>query len=576
MLQQAAAFSVSMPDGKNKKKKDKENKQQTNNLNGEARKKLEGVFMEAEKAKVLGDWDEAVKHYQEVLLMDPENADVHFQLAQIYFNQGRLQDAEKEAAIAVKADGNNNWYQELLATLYMNTNKMKEAVETFKTLVEKFPNNPDYYLNLAFLYAKQGQLEQALKVYDQFEKSFGLDEQVVDEKKNIYLHLGKFNEAVNEVKKLQDEFPGETEYLLQEAELYRANKMKDKALDVYKKVLAIEPDNPQAQIAIAGLSVGPANPEQKKENLKDIFENPKVNIDTKVSILLISYIQMNSEDSVKRQEGIELATILTRVHPDESKAYAVLGDLYYIDNQNDQALTSYKKALALNPDVFEVWYQVMMIYNLQRDWPNMLQTANGAMELFPNQAAIYLFKGNAEQQLKEYEKAVRSYQKGEKMGADNLKLRAQILANLGDVYHSLNRNAESDSAYERSLKLDPDNAYVLNNYSYYLSLRKENLERARQMSAYSNKLDPGNDSFLDTYAWILFQLNDYNNAREWIEKALKAGGDKSATILEHYGDVLFQLGNKDEAMGYWKKAKEAGSDSPTLEKKIAAQKYVEQ
>ena len=197
------------------------------------------------------------------------------------------------------------------------------------------------------------------------------------------------------------------------------------------------------------------------------------------------------------------------------------------------------------------------------------------MELFPNQAFVYLFKGGAEIQTKDYEKALKSFSKGEKMSADNDKMRAQFLANMGDVYHNLNKLIESDSAYDWSLKLDAENSYVLNNYSYYLSLRKANLEKAKQMSAYANKLEPDNSSFLDTYSWILFQLNDFTGAKEWQEKAMKAGGDKSGTILEHYGDILSQLGNKEEALKYWKQAKELGTDSATIDKKILEGKYTE-
>jgi tetratricopeptide (TPR) repeat protein len=121
----------------------------------------------------------------------------------------------------------------------------------------------------------------------------------------------------------------------------------------------------------------------------------------------------------------------------------------------------------------------MLIYNGQREWEKLDKIAGDAMELFPNQALIYLFKGGADFQLKQYDKALKSFQKGEKMSSDNPQLKAQIYSNLGDTYHSLNKDAKSDSAYEKSLKLDPENAYVLNNYSYYLSLRKANLQRCQ-------------------------------------------------------------------------------------------------
>ncbi|MDB5282711.1 MAG: tetratricopeptide repeat protein, partial [Bacteroidota bacterium] len=452
--------------------------------------------------------------------------------------------------------------------------KAKEATETFKTLVEKFPANPDYYLNLGFLYSKAGQFESAIKVYEQFEKNFGVDENVIQEKKNLYLRLNKFNDALNEVHKLVDAFPGETEYMLMEADLYRANKMKDKAIEIYKRVLVTEPDNAQALLALADLGLQSGNTQESAESLRKIFENPKVDVDTKIKILY-PYLQFWEVKKDSKQEAFDLAEILTRVHPDQAKAFAIKADLYYLDAQNDKALEAYLKSLALNKDVFQVWQQVMVIYNTKRDWVNLEKTSDEAEELFPNQAFVYLFKGGAEFQNKKYDKAVKSYLKGEKMSTDNDKLRAQFLSNLGDVYHNLNKNEESDSAYDRALKLDPENAGVLNNYSYYLSLRKVNLEKAKQMSAYSNKLEPDNSSYLDTYAWILFQLNDFTGAKEWQEKAMKASGDKSGTIIEHYGDILFKLGDKQGAMDSWKKAKELGTDSGTIDKKIAEERYLE-
>ena len=531
-------------------------------------------FLEAEKAKVIEDWDNAIKEYNKVLEVEPNNASAYFELAQIYTSLNKLSDAEVNAARATKLDGSNKWYLELLAGIYMNEGKLKDATETFKTLVDKFPNNPDYYLNLAFLYSKAGQFETAIKVYEQFEKNFGIDENVVQEKKNLYLRLNRFNDALTEVHKLVDAFPGETEYMLMEADLYRANKMKDKAVEIYKRVLVSEPDNAQALLALAELGMQGGNAHESQEDLKKIFENPKVDVDTKIKILF-PYLQFWEVKKDKKQDAFDLAEILTRVHPDQAKAFALKADLYFLDNQNDKALEAYLKSLALNKDVFQVWQQVMIIYNTKKDWVNLEKTCNEAVEAFPNQAIAYLFKGGAEFQNKEYEKAVKSYSKGARMSVDNDKLKAQFLSNLGDTYHSLNKYEESDSAYDQSLKLDPENAYVLNNYSYYLSLRKVNLEKAKQMSAYSNKIDPDNSSFLDTYAWILFQLNDFTGAKEWQEKAIKASSEKNGTIIEHYGDILFKLGDKAGALENWKKAKELGTDSGTIDKKISEEKYLE-
>lgn len=536
--------------------------------------RLERLLLDAEKSKVTEDWEEAIRNYTEILQLDNHNSNARFQLSQVYAAQRKLNQAEEEALLAVKLDPKNKWYLEALATLYLDQGKAQEAAEVYKTLNSKFPPNPDYYLNLAFIYSRTGQFDQAIKTYEQFEKNFGLDENVVMEKKNLFLRLNKFNEALNEIHKLVDAFPGETGYMLEEADLYRANKMKDKAAELYKKVLVLEPDNAQALLALAEIGMQNGDMSESMGSIRKVFENPNVDVDTKIRILF-PYIQFWDLKKENKKEAFDLAEILVRVHPQEAKAFAIKGDLHYLDDQNESAVEAYLQSLKLNKSVFQVWQQVMVIYNLKKDWSKLQQFCTEAMEYFPNQSVIYLFKGGAEYQLKDYELAVKSYSKGEKMSAENDKLRAQFLSNMGDAYHSMNKHEESDSAYEKSLKLDPENAYVLNNYSYYLSIRKVNLEKAKQMSAYSNKLVAGSSSFLDTYAWILFQLKDYTGAKEWQEKALAADSEISSTILEHYGDILYMLGKTEEAIKYWKQAKERSSESETLDRKIAEGKYLE-
>ena len=95
------------------------------------------------------------------------------------------------------------------------------------------------------------------------------------------------------------------------------------------------------------------------------------------------------------------------------------------------------------------------------------------------------------------------------------------------------------------------------------------------MSFLCNNLEKDNGTYQDTYAWVLYQLHDYESAKEWMLKSLENGGDKSAVVVEHYGDILFQLGELDNAINQWKIAKELGEGSKNLDKKIAEGKLYE-
>jgi Tfp pilus assembly protein PilF len=116
----------------------------------------------------------------------------------------------------------------------------------------------------------------------------------------------------------------------------------------------------------------------------------------------------------------------------------------------------------------------------------------------------------------------------------------------------------------------------MNNYSYYLSLRGENLERAEQMSRESLEIEPESPTYMDTYAWILFRQEKYAEAKIWIEKALQyPDAQKNPNVLEHYGDILYNLKEVTKAVEYWQKAKEKGASSVDLARKIAEKRYIQ-
>jgi Tfp pilus assembly protein PilF len=151
----------------------------------------------------------------------------------------------------------------------------------------------------------------------------------------------------------------------------------------------------------------------------------------------------------------------------------------------------------------------------------------------------------------------------------------EFYSSLADSYHAIKEHKLSDEYYEKSLEIDSNNVLILNNYAYYLSVRKIKLEKAKKMSYKCNELEKENGTYQDTYAWVLYELKEYDEAKEWMEKALKNGGDKSAVVVEHYGDILYQLGDVESAIIQWKKAKEFGEESKFLDKKLEDGKLYE-
>ena len=136
------------------------------------------------------------------------------------------------------------------------------------------------------------------------------------------------------------------------------------------------------------------------------------------------------------------------------------------------------------------------------------------------------------------------------------KLLADFDSYLGDLYHAVGEEEKSFEAYDRVLRSDPDNVLVLNNYAYYLSLRKERLDEAKTMAQHAVELSPDNAIYLDTYAWVLYQKGEYEAAETQMRKAIQQLQQPDKTYYQHYADILEKVNQPEKAAEYRTKAKE--------------------
>jgi Tfp pilus assembly protein PilF len=219
-----------------------------------------------------------------------------------------------------------------------------------------------------------------------------------------------------------------------------------------------------------------------------------------------------------------------------------------------------------------------MISYLDKQYADsLIKYSEKAMRLFPNQAITHFYNGVGYMNKNNFSSAAKAIIRAIDLHPDNETERlAQMYSTLGDVYYSNKEFTLSDEAFEKALSFDPNDASVLNNYSYYLSERGIKLDVAEKMSKKSLELRPGEATFLDTYAWILYKKSNYKEAKVYILKAIEAANNiNDGTLYEHLGDIQYKLNEKDKAVENWKKAKEKGSDGKYLDKKISESKLYE-
>ena len=279
-----------------------------------------------------------------------------------------------------------------------------------------------------------------------------------------------------------------------------------------------------------------------------------------------------SENTAKEAEQAGKAFIET--HPDKEIGYYIIGTVHFNNEIFDKAQEYYLDAIARDSSNFMSWYQLIFT-DTELNMPHTLyEHTKTAMRFYPEQPIFYLFNGLSLIDKKKYEEAIKVFERGRKMSADK-KLTASFDTYVADIYHELGNKEKMYEYYDRVLRNDPENLYVLNNYAYFLSEEGKRLDEALKMSAITIEKEPKNTTYLDTYAWILYKLERYKDAKKWMEKVLSYDKMPQGIYYEHYGDILYRLGDTDKAVHNWKKAKRRGNTSEFIDQKIKYEKIYE-
>ncbi len=532
---------------------------------------FEASLNEGMKYSMIGDYPEAIKSLEKAVAIYNQSAAAYYTLGKLYLAQKNLPKARAYSELAVALDATNKYYYEQIAHIYEYQLQYVEAGKVYKKLTALYPEVADYYYDLAAMFFYQNQPDEALKAYASIEQKFGKSLELTRQKQQILLRSSKLNEAIKEGEALMKEYPDEDDFKVAHAEFLFTNGKYEEAAVLLKNVSIHNPENPLAHLNLASVYKAQNNNNGYFEELKRAFENPNLDLETEIEALT-EFIKTASTPETQEQ-AIVLTNITLTQYPNNAKAHAFLAELYLRTNRKNEALLQYKKVIQYGSGEYNDWIELLNLEYQTQHYDSLISDTDRALELFPNQSAIWYYQGMGYFLKKNYTKAVRSLEQAKKLSSSQVEIKTMSLSLLGDSYNELKNYQKSDEAYEEVLKLDRNNEHALNNYSYFLSLRKEKLDVAKELSERLMKKYPGNPSYIDTYGWVLYQLKDYENAKKYLEVAVAT--KKDGTLLEHYGDVLYQLGDKVNALSMWKEAKSVGGASLLIDKKITEGKLYE-
>ncbi len=190
-----------------------------------------------------GELSKAEKIFQTMLITSPNNPAVHNNLGLVQVDLGNSKDAKRHYLNALKYEPSYSEVSLNLADLYLKEAKFKESLSTIEQAMKFRPDNTELSTKLAIISQKQGRFRDGLLILSKInDKNKDLEQAKLAEA-NILRDLGDFDQAYSIITD-QIRTNGETPERLANlalVEQHRGNP--DKAINLLKNALKIEPDN---------------------------------------------------------------------------------------------------------------------------------------------------------------------------------------------------------------------------------------------------------------------------------------------------------------------------------------------
>ena len=545
-------------------------------VTAEQQRKYDYFFLEAMRMKEKKEYDAAFGLLQHCLDINPSASSALYEVSQYYMFLRQVPQGQEALEKAVAYAPDNFWYSQGLVNLYQQQNELDKAVTLLESMVTRFPAKQDPLFSLLDIYGRQEKYNEVISTLNRLEKRLGKNEQLSMEKFRIYLQMKDDKKAFQEIESLVQEYPMDMRYQVILGDVYLQNGKKQEAYEAYQKVLAAEPDNPMALFSMASYYEQTGQKELYQQQLDTLLLNKKVTPDTKITVMRQIIVENEQSTAKDSTQVIALFDRMMKQDQDDPQVPMLYAQYLLSKNMEQEAVPVLEQVVDLDPTNKAARLMLVDAAVKKEDYKQIIKVCEPGIEATPDALPLYYYLAIAYHQAEQTDSVLSVCNRAlEHVAPDTQKeLISHFYSIMGDIYHTKKQMSEAYAAYDSALVYNPSNIGALNNYAYYLSVERRDLDKAEEMSYKTVKAEPNNSTYLDTYAWILFEKGNYAEARIYIDNAMKSDGEKSDVIVEHCGDIYFMTGDVEGALKYWKQALEMGSESKTLKQKIEKKKYI--
>jgi tetratricopeptide (TPR) repeat protein len=398
------------------------------------------------------------------------------------------------------------------------------------------------------------------KSIDAYQHAIALDRDNLDAIRGLaeaLMNDGQTAKALQQFQVIADANPEDARTYVRIAEIYRRQGKLDQALQSLKKAQSMVKDSDQISYGIAEIYQAQGRYDDAIQQLQALLKS--------------------GENKTGNEEQDNRSIFLER-----------LGTVYRDNNQEQQAVDTFRQMLSLGDDNAKRGYQELIdTYREAKDWQKATEVAKEATEKLPNdrdlkivyasqiadmgqsdqaiQQVKSLLKGNADDRdiyvrlammysrLKRWTDADAMLDKADQLSSKP-EDRQEIMFLRASGDERQKKYAEAEELFRKLIKEAPDNAAALNYLGYMMADRGENLDEALGLIKKAVDQEPANGAYLDSLGWAYFKLGKYDLAEDTLLKASQHVMGADPTVQEHLGDLYQKTGRLKLAAVHWERS----------------------
>ncbi len=453
-------------------------------------------FYIAEIYSELGDEDNLIEVYKNILTLTPDNIDVRLNLGYLFTKNGKLEEAKKEYESVLKYEPENEKALFYLAYLYLNEGSISEAIKQFEILDAKDLLN---------------------------------DEMLEDYAANLFINN---KDPIPVIRRVENK---ENMRKVTEGIVRFSEGDYESAKTLFEETVSEDPDSIPGYKGLIRIA-------EKRNN---------IDMERKWRFVLAGcYYRLRQFD-----RAFDEAVRVKEIDPAFLENRYLLGDINTNLGKVKEAIEEYTYFEARAEEKGDIHIKLGLSYDELGDHEAAIKNFIAATELYPENDEVYYYLGIEYRIIKNYRKAVDAFERAVQLEDDN----AYYYFNLGVCYERLGLYDEAIFYLDKSVQLDSSNASAMNYLGYILADNGMRLLEAKELIEKALSMDPENGAYLDSIGWVHFKLENFEKAKEYLETAVQYMDEtdtENYLIYDHLGETYLKIGLFEEAIGAWKRALE--------------------